>query len=52
MTVKCRTCGEEYSEYGDGWDSECPSCADITYEREEAEDAGAREADAGEPAEG
>ena len=28
---KCRTCGEHYSEFGDGWDGECPTCADITY---------------------
>lgn len=32
----CRTCGEPYSGYGDGWDGECPSCADKTYEVEEA----------------
>lgn len=35
----CRHCGEEretcgrcerlYSPYGDGWDGECPSCADL-----------------------
>lgn len=27
----CRTCGAEYSEFGDGWDGECPDCADRTY---------------------
>ena len=26
----CRTCGEEYAEGGDGWDGECPNCADIS----------------------
>ena len=24
----CRTCGESYNHYGDGYDGECPSCAD------------------------
>jgi hypothetical protein len=32
---KCRTCGEAYPEFGDGWDGECPACADKTYLREE-----------------
>lgn len=36
----CRTCGERYSEFGDGWDGECPSCADRTYAREFPEDEG------------
>lgn len=35
--VHCRTCGGSYSEYGDGYDGECPSCADATYLREEIE---------------
>ena len=26
----CRTCGEKYDPYGDGYDGECPSCADKT----------------------
>ena len=26
----CRTCGEEYADGGDGFDGECPSCADKT----------------------
>lgn len=26
----CRTCGESYNPYGDGYDGECPSCADKT----------------------
>lgn len=29
----CRTCGEPYDGYGDGYDGECPDCADRT-ERE------------------
>jgi hypothetical protein len=24
----CRTCGDEYHFAGDGWDGECPTCAD------------------------
>jgi predicted nucleic acid-binding Zn-ribbon protein len=32
---KCRTCGERYAEGGDGFDGECPSCADISYQSEE-----------------
>jgi DNA-directed RNA polymerase subunit RPC12/RpoP len=32
--VRCRSCGARYSEYGDGWDGECPTCADKTYEKE------------------
>jgi hypothetical protein len=28
--VKCRTCGDSYSEFGDGRDGECPTCADRT----------------------
>lgn len=34
---RCRTCNEPYNEYGDGYDGECPSCADATYIREETE---------------
>ena len=26
---KCRECGDEYSDGGDGWDGMCPSCADV-----------------------
>lgn len=26
----CRTCGDRYEDGGDGWDGECPSCADRT----------------------
>lgn len=25
---ECRTCGERYDDCGDGYDGECPSCAD------------------------
>lgn len=32
---QCRTCGVDYDGYGDGWDGECPDCADRTFEREE-----------------
>jgi DNA-directed RNA polymerase subunit RPC12/RpoP len=32
--VKCRTCGATYSEFGDGWEGECPDCADRTYAKE------------------
>ena len=28
----CRTCGDEYHFAGDGWDGECPVCADKTAE--------------------
>ncbi|QIG69336.1 hypothetical protein EVB78_134 [Rhizobium phage RHph_N1_15] len=31
----CRTCGEAYDHYGDGYDGECPSCADRSAQREE-----------------
>ncbi|MDQ0961993.1 hypothetical protein QFZ66_005871 [Streptomyces sp. B4I13] len=34
----CRTCTEEYPEFGDGWEGECPSCADRTYIAEFGED--------------
>lgn len=30
MIARCRTCDDRYSEFGDGWDGECPSCADKT----------------------
>lgn len=30
----CRTCGEQYGDGGDGYDGECPICADLTYENE------------------
>ena len=30
----CRSCDKEYNENGDGWDSECPDCADKRAERE------------------
>lgn len=36
-TVRCRTCSEPYSEYGDGWDGECPDCADRTWAAEESQ---------------
>jgi hypothetical protein len=26
----CRTCGKAYDHYGDGYDGECPDCADKT----------------------
>lgn len=29
----CRTCGEPYEEGGDGFDGECPSCADKTDQK-------------------
>jgi hypothetical protein len=29
----CRTCGEEYPEGGDGFDGECPNCADKTDQK-------------------
>lgn len=29
----CRTCGEPYKEGGDGWDGECPDCADKTDQK-------------------
>jgi hypothetical protein len=29
----CRTCGEEYPEGGDGFDGECPDCADKTDQK-------------------
>lgn len=35
----CRTCGESYSEFGDGWDGECPTCADRSYAADEKTDA-------------
>ena len=28
---ECRTCGETYRDGGDGYDGECPSCADRRY---------------------
>ncbi len=28
LDPKCRTCGNRYSDGGDGFDGECPSCAD------------------------
>lgn len=36
----CRTCGDTYDPYGDGYDGECPSCADKSFEKEgwESED--------------
>ena len=36
FTPVCRTCNEEYSVAGDGWDGECPNCADRTAVEEEA----------------
>lgn len=27
----CRTCGEDYTPGGDGWNGECPSCADKAF---------------------
>lgn len=36
---KCRTCGETYQDDGDGYDGECPSCADRSFLRDEAGDA-------------
>lgn len=35
---KCRTCGDRYPDAGDGWDGECPDCADKTYLRENPEE--------------
>lgn len=32
---RCRTCGETYAEGGDGYDGECPSCADRSFIRDE-----------------
>lgn len=34
MEDTCRTCGASYDTGGDGFDGECPSCADKTAERE------------------
>lgn len=34
----CRSCGAKYPLAGDGWDGECPECADKTYAREFDED--------------
>lgn len=34
----CRTCGDPYRDYADGWDGECPSCADRRYLAEHPED--------------
>lgn len=31
----CRTCGQPYEDGGDGYDGECPDCADKTYQAEE-----------------
>lgn len=31
----CRTCGAKYPEAGDGWDGECPDCADRTFRASE-----------------
>lgn len=31
----CRSCGDKYPLAGDGWDGECPTCADKTARREE-----------------
>jgi hypothetical protein len=31
----CRTCGEPYDGYGDGWDGECGNCADRSYVEDE-----------------
>lgn len=39
MAATCRTCGESYSEFGDGWDGECPTCADRSYAADEKADA-------------
>lgn len=36
-TEHCRTCGQTYPEFGDGWNGECPTCADRTYAAGEAE---------------
>lgn len=30
MTDACRTCGDAYADGGDGYDGECPGCADAT----------------------
>jgi hypothetical protein len=30
----CRSCGKPYSRYGDGWDGECPDCADRSFAAE------------------
>ena len=38
MMNRCRTCGDRYSEFGDGWEGECPDCADRTYMREFADE--------------
>lgn len=34
-TTACRTCGEAYAEAGDGWDGQCPDCADRRANAEE-----------------
>lgn len=36
----CRTCLEDYDGYGDGWDGECPDCADQTYNLEFCKECG------------
>lgn len=38
MSQICRTCGDTYPDAGDGWDGECPSCADRTFAAENPED--------------
>lgn len=36
----CRTCRDRYPDAGDGWDGECPGCADRTFAaKQEAEEA-------------
>ena len=37
-TEVCRTCGDLYHEGGDGFDDECPSCADKTDQTIHPED--------------
>jgi hypothetical protein len=33
----CRTCGAVYRGFGDGWNGECPDCADRTFASQEAD---------------
>jgi hypothetical protein len=42
---KCRICGEEYPDGGDGYDGMCPSCADKAVEESAGELAGDMERD-------
>jgi predicted nucleic acid-binding Zn-ribbon protein len=40
-TPRCRTCGQFYRDGADGYDGECPTCADKTFAAEAPENLGA-----------